>query len=258
MSVSVAGLALLAAVAIADGADVLERADALLVLLAVAILIAELFPMRVPEDDGEVSFSTTFAFALLLTDGTAAVVLVHSAALIVADAIRRRPLERVVYNAAAYAIAWALTGALLAALTPELADQDGLQYLELRWLPALAASAALFGLLNTAFSVAPPALTRGTSVVTAIRTDAGTNGWWTAVMVALVPMILAAAAFDLWLLPLLGIPLAAIQLGSRQAVLNQHRASHDELTGLPNRELLTQSLRYALGAASAAATRWRC
>ena len=246
LAVSAAGLILLGVIAVADGADVLERADTLTLLLGVAILIAELFPMRVPEDDGEVSFSTTFAFALLLTDGVAAVVLVHATALVLADALRRRPLERVVYNAAQYAIAWALAGALLMALTPELADDNGLQYLEARYLPALAAAAALFLVLNTAFSDAPPALARGVSVLSVARGDIGPNGWWTAVMVALVPVILAAADYDLWLLPLLGVPLAAIQLGSRQAVLNQHRASHDELTGLPNRELLTQSLRYAL------------
>ncbi len=246
LAVSAVGLILLAVIAVADGADVLERADTLTLLLGVAILIAELFPMRVPEDDGEVSFSTTFAFALLLTDGVAAVVLVHAVALVLADALRRRPLERVVYNAAQYAIAWGLAGALLMALTPDLADDNGLQYLEAGYLPALAAAAALFLVLNTAFSDAPPALARGVSVLSAARGDIGPNGWWTVVMVALVPVILAAADYDLWLLPLLGVPLAAIQLGSRQAVLNQHRASHDELTGLPNRELLTQSLRYAL------------
>ena len=69
----------------------LDRADTLLLLLGLAILIAELFPLGLPDEDGEVSFSTTFAFALLLTDGTAAVVLVHALALALADSLRRRP-----------------------------------------------------------------------------------------------------------------------------------------------------------------------
>jgi diguanylate cyclase (GGDEF)-like protein len=246
LAVSAAGVAVVAALAVAEGAHVLDRADALLALLAVAILIAELFPMRLADEDGEVSFSTTFAFAVLLTDGTAAVVLVHAAAMALADALRRRPAERVVYNVAQYAIAWALAGALLAVLTPDLPDREGLQYLAAAQLPAVIAAAALFLVLNTVFSDVPPALARGSSPLAAIRADFGPNTWWTVVMVALVPVILASADFDLWLLPLLGIPLVAIQLGSRQAVINQHNASHDELTGLPNRELLTRSLRYAL------------
>ena len=89
-AVSVAGLALLAAFAIAEAADVVEQADGLLVLLAVAILVAELFPVEIPDGDGEVSFSTTFAFALLLTDGVAAVVIVHALALAIAEAVGLR------------------------------------------------------------------------------------------------------------------------------------------------------------------------
>ena len=117
--------------AVLDGAEVLEQADGLLALLAAAILIAELFPVEIPDGDGEVSFSTTFAFALLLTDGVAAVVLVHALALALADGLRRRPLERLVFNVAQYAICWAVAGGLLVALTGDLPDENGLQYLEL-------------------------------------------------------------------------------------------------------------------------------
>ena len=113
----------------------IEQADGLLVLLAVAILVAELFPVEIPDGDGEVSFSTTFAFALLLTDGVAAVVLVHALALAIAEAVRRRPLERLVFNVAQYAICWAVAGGLLVALTGDLPDENGLQYLELALRP---------------------------------------------------------------------------------------------------------------------------
>jgi hypothetical protein len=78
--VSVIGLCLLAVIAVTRAAGVLEHADALFALFALAILIAELFPVDLPDDRGQVSFSTSFAFALLLTDGVAAVVLVHALA----------------------------------------------------------------------------------------------------------------------------------------------------------------------------------
>ena len=245
-AVSAAGLALLAALSATGAADVLRDADALLGLLALAILVAELFPVELPDDEGEVSFSTTFAFALLLTDGVVAVVLVHAVTLALADAVRRRPLERLVFNVAQYAICWAAAGALLAAVTGELPDRSGLQYLELRWLPALVASAVLFLMLNTALASTPPALARGISPLESMRRDLGLNAWWTVVLTALVPVILVAADYDLWLVPLLGIPLVAIQLGSRQAVINDYEARHDRITGLPNREHLARAVEAAV------------
>ena len=65
-------------------------------------------------------------------------------------------------------------------------------------------------------------------------------------LVALVPGILVAADYSLWLLPLIGIPLVAIQLGSRQAVINEHEARHDRVTGLSNREDVARVLEHAL------------
>jgi len=246
VAVSAAGLAIIAAFAVADGAEVVEQADGLVVLLAVAILVAELFPVEIPDGDGEVSFSTTFAFALLLTDGVAAVVLAHALALAIADLVRRRPLERLVFNVAQYAICWAVAGGLLVALTGDLPDENGLQYIELRYVPALVATAAVFLAINTVMATTPPALQRGTSPLRTVRSDLLLNAWWTVVLVALVPGILVASDYSLWLLPLIGIPLVAIQLGSRQAVINEHEARHDRVTGLSNREDVARVLEHAL------------
>ena len=246
VAVSVTGLGVLAVTAATGAAEALERADTLLVLLALAILIAELFPVAISDDEGELSFSTTFAFALLLTDGIAAVIVVHALALAISDGIRRRPLERLVFNVAQYAICWAIAGGVLAALTGDLPDRNGLEYVEARWAPALVVSATTFLLLNMAFSSTPPALARGIAPLAAMRADLGFHAWSTTVLIALVPVILVAADYDLWLFPLLGIPLVAIQLGSRQAVINEHQARHDSITGLPNRESLTRTLGDAL------------
>ena len=79
-----------------------------------------------------------------------------------------------------------------------------------------------------------------------VRGDLLLNTWWTVVLVALVPGILVASDYSLWLLPLIGIPLVAIQLGSRQAVINEHEARHDRVTGLSNREDVARVLEHAL------------
>ena len=245
-AVSVTGLCLLAVIALTRAGGVLEHADALFALLALAILIAELFPVDLPDEGGQVSFSTTFAFAILLTDGVAAVMLVHALTLALADAVRRRPVERLVFNVAQYAISWAVAGGLLVVLTGDLPDREGLQYIDARWIPALVGSAVAFLLVNTALASAPPAFDQGINPFRAMRSDFAFHAWSTVVLVALVPVILAASEHSLWLFPLLGVPLVAIQLGSRQAVINEQQARTDALTGLPNRVHLTRSLREAL------------
>src|SRR4029078_1508514 len=119
---------------------------------------------------------------------------------------------------AQYAICWTVAGGLLIALTGELPDENGLQYLELQYVPALVATAAVFLAANAALASTPPALARGTSPWLMMRGDLLLNAWWTVVLVALVPGILVAADYSLWLLPLIGLPLGAIQLGRRHGV----------------------------------------
>ena len=55
-AVSLVGLALLLAFAIGGAQELVDDADGLLLLLAAAILVAELFPVEIPDGDGEVSF----------------------------------------------------------------------------------------------------------------------------------------------------------------------------------------------------------
>ena len=139
-----------------------------------------------------------------------------------------------------------MAGGLLVALTGDLPDREGLQYLDARWIPALVASAVAFLLVNTALASAPPAFAHGINPFTAMRSDLGFHAWSTLVLVALVPVILAASEYNLWLFPLVGIALVAIQLGSRQALINEQQAHTDALTGLRNRVHLTRALREAL------------
>ena len=113
-------------------------------------------------------------------------------------------------------------------------------------MPALVGTAVVFLACNTALASTPPALSRGVSPWLMIRSDLLLNAWWTVVLVALVPGILVAADYSLWLLPLIGLPLVAIQLGSRQAVINEHEARHDRVTGLSNREDVARVLERAL------------
>jgi diguanylate cyclase (GGDEF)-like protein len=247
-SVCAAGL-IIVAFAARDAGGLLGDADALLVLFAVAIFVAELFPLDIPGHEGQATFSTAFAFALLLVDGVAAVILVHVLTVVVSDLLRRRAAEKIFFNAAQYALSWAAAGAALHALAGPTVDRAGLEYLEPAHLPALAGAALVFLLVNTTLASTAPALAHGASPLAYVRADFGFQTTMTAVLMALVPIVLVLAAYDLTLIPLLWMPLAAIQLGGRQAVINAHQANHDALTGLPNRAQLHERVSSALAAA---------
>jgi diguanylate cyclase (GGDEF)-like protein len=247
-SVCAAGL-LVVAVCARDAGGLLTHADASLALFGVAIFVAELYPLGIPGHEGQATYSTAFAFAVLLADGVAAVILVHVFIVIVSDVVRRRAFAKIAFNAAQYALSWAAAGGVLHALAAPAVDRGGLEFLQPAQLPALAGASLAFLLVNAMLASTAPALAHGASPLAYMRADFGFQATMTAVLMTLVPIVLVLAAYDLTLIPLLWLPLVAIQLGGRQAVINAHQASHDALTGLPNRAQLHERLTSALVAA---------
>ncbi len=239
IATATAGIGLVAWALAREAGTLVGDADATLLWLAAAILAAELFPLDLPSrDDEQVTFSTPFAFALLLDRGTATTVIVVPLMLLIADTVRRRRAERTLFNVGQYAICYALAGAVLGVLGGG-PDDAGVRAAD---LPALAASGAVFMLVNTVLASAPPAFAHGVTLSEEVRSDLGFQAWSTAVLVSLAPIVLIVVREEPTLFPLLALPLAAIQLGARQATINQHRARHDGLTGLANRVLLQERL----------------
>jgi diguanylate cyclase (GGDEF)-like protein len=249
VAIAVAGLAVLVWALAHEAADLVEGADATFWILAAAILVAELFPVEIPGHDGQITFSTPFAFALLIDRGTATVVIVAALAVLIADTVQRRPADRTVFNAAQYAISYAVAGAVLTLLEGG-PDGNGVQVSE---LPAIAVSGAVFLVVNMTLASAPPALGHGVRLWTQVRFGLGFQSWAAAVLVSLAPIVLEIVLDEPWLTPLLALPMVAIGLGARQAVLNQYRARHDRLTGLPNRLGLQERLGAELGREGAVA-----
>jgi xanthine dehydrogenase YagS FAD-binding subunit len=95
------------------GIDDLGPFEAEFWVLAALVLVGELFPIQVHGQVGEETFSTPFAFALLLAYGIPEVVVIQAAATLAADLIRRRPVDRIVFNLAQLAISWVLAGLAL-------------------------------------------------------------------------------------------------------------------------------------------------
>jgi diguanylate cyclase (GGDEF)-like protein len=242
--VSAVGLAVLVGLAVV-GTDSFGPADAEFWVLAALVLAGELFPIQVHGQVGEETFSTPFAFALLLSYGIPEAVLVQVAASLVADLVRRRPVDRIVFNLAQLTICWVAAGLAL-----EAAGGTGLGNgadLEAADLPAIALAALVFFAANSILPRTAEALLQNTSIAAHLRADLVFRSWSAATLFALGPPVAVVAEHWLYLVPLLALPMAAVHVAARQASEMEHLALHDQLTGLPNRALLLQATTRALG-----------
>src|SRR6478672_5113114 len=84
-------------------------------LFAAAVVIGECVPMRLVHhgSEGEITTSSTFALALLLTAGVPATMLAMTMAAVVADARQRKSMSRTLFNVGQYAIVVAAAGLTL-------------------------------------------------------------------------------------------------------------------------------------------------
>jgi len=88
-------------------------------LFAVLLIIGELWPVKIPRrnEDEEITTSGTFAYALMISFGLPAAVLVHATATLIADLIRRKEWWKAAFNAGTYALAVAAAGSAVNLLT---------------------------------------------------------------------------------------------------------------------------------------------
>jgi len=243
--VSAAGFAVVVVLAIA-GTGSFGPADAQFWVLAALVFLGELFPIQVHGQVGEETFSTPFAFAMLLAYGIPEAVAVQLLATLAADLLRRRPFDRIVFNLAQLAISWVLAGlALDIAGGTGLGTGDELQAAD---LPAILLAALVFFVANATLARTAEALVQNKSIADHLRGDLVFRSWSAATLFALGPPVAVVAEHWLYLVPLLTLPMAAVHVAVRQASVMEHLALHDPLTALPNRALLLQATARALGA----------
>ena len=109
------GLTVLVTTVALDGGEVLSDASGQLWLFAILAAVGELTPIKIFRrgSEGEITLSTTFAFALLLLAGLPAALMALALASVVADIAHRKPVTKALFNVSQYALSMAAAGAVL-------------------------------------------------------------------------------------------------------------------------------------------------
>jgi diguanylate cyclase (GGDEF)-like protein len=216
-------------------------------LLAGAVVLTETLPVKIPHrgNDEEITLSTSFAMALLLAGGLGPAIVAQSVASVIQDIIARKPVWRIVFNVAQYALSM-----MAAILTLKLmTDTRGIgtaHPFTAAQLPAVLASAAAFFLVNTGVVGVAVALYQGVSLRRYFTRDLVFVVSTAGVLLLLAPIVIATTAYSPILVPLFAAPILAIHRALRQGARSDHAARHDPLTRLPNRVAFRDAVQEAI------------
>ena len=211
-----------------------------MIVLSLALFLGELRPVKVArgeEGDDEITISSTFAMALVITGPLAMAVGAQLGAALFDDLRRRKPLKRVVFNASQYALTLAAARVVYALVT----DQSifgATPQMTTRGIAAALAGGLAFFVFNHGIVGVAVALDMGARVVQRLRNDVRFQLSTSGVLLTFAPVVVGTMNETELLLPLLLLPILAIHKTAALAAERQQQALHDDLTGLPNRVLL--------------------
>jgi diguanylate cyclase (GGDEF)-like protein len=211
------------------------------------VLVGELRRIITPgaTDTSSGAISTTLVFATLLYAGLPAAALLHAAAAVVDGVFRRRAMHRTAFNVAQYTLNLTAASLVLMAFgaTPSPSRL---------WVPkgedlfAITLAAAVWFIGNQTLVNGAVALHERVSLGTALRRDFGYQVLVNFALLGLAPLMVVAMDRSAAFVSLLAFPFIAVYLNASGSVRREHQALHDELTGLPNRKMLTMRSERAL------------
>jgi diguanylate cyclase len=138
---------------------------------------------------------------------------------------RKRP-SRSAFNIAQYVLAIAAAGAVLVA-AGVLPHRDEFAAAD---VPAILAAALVFFLVNTGLVAGAIALTSGTRLRDQISSELIRQSATEGILLGLAPLAVLALDSAPVLLPLLALPMVAVQRAGRQALIAERLALHDALS----------------------------
>ncbi len=192
-------------------------------------------------NDGSVTPSWAFAFALLLLGAPAQAILVMSTATALADLLPRNAKRKLLFNVSQVTLSLALGSlTLMACGVHESFFADGT--VPLRTGIAMLLSGTVVFLSNGVATGRLLSILDGESFLRVMRHGLMLSMSADGAMLALAPVLVVSLEASLLLLPLLVTTAYLVFQTARQALQRAHEADHDPLTQLLNRRSFTQRL----------------
>jgi diguanylate cyclase (GGDEF)-like protein len=179
--------------------------------------------------------SICFTFAIMLCWGFAAAVVVQSAAVLVVALRMRHAPWRAAFNVGQYALSFAAAAAVLHATRPHPLASGGGNWVD---LVVILGSAAAWFTVNHLLVATAIWLRFGGSWWRLVYGALGQEALATGALLTLAPVLTVAAHTNAALIPLVFVPLYAVERMARLGAEQQQAALRDPLTGLANRKAL--------------------
>ena len=222
-------------------ARVAARDPAPVVLLAALVLAAELMPLELgrPGTRDSTTMSQPFAFALVLGWGTPAGVVALGLCSAMADLAGGKAGRKVLFNSAQLAIALGAAGAVYDLAGGEPGGPVS--------LPAFAAAALAFFVVNNLLVEAVLVLAGGAPALDRVRQGVGLRAWVSAMLLGLAPVVTVVAQTSLGLVPILGLTTAAVYLACRGAIRADRERARAEAAADQARAAVAEQARVVEG-----------
>jgi diguanylate cyclase (GGDEF)-like protein len=247
-AVSVAGLAAFGVATARGGGEAASQAFWHLWPFTAFVILGWMLRVRIRGlGERDIAASSTFAFALLLAAGLGAASLAMAAGA-VASLLARKPVRDVAFDLGRHTLALSAAGALLGLFGMKPLFSGG-PPLRGSALAVVLGAAVAYTLAIGIIAGVASAVDRRVQIAPFLRRDLPLRARVDGVLLALSPLAVVAAQQSLWMVPMLGLCMAAVYKGSRVWPTKEPRApqeTHDSLTGLPNRTLFYELGRDAL------------